>query len=231
MISLSIIIVSFNQRDLLANCLRSLQREGGFPTDWEILVVDNASADGSVEMLRQEFPTVTVIPNTTNAGFARANNQALRIARGGKLVLLNNDTVVKSDAMETMSAWLDTHPDTGVVGPKLLNADGSIQVQGSMIGPHFWNANTPVETSFLRGAVWMFPRKTMDQVGLLDEQFFFYNEDIDYCLRVKKAGFRLIYCPDAEVIHYGGKMDVKRHWMGFQSSLRLWKKYWFHSML
>ena len=223
--ALSIIIVSYNNQSLITACLDSVYQN--IPNDFpiEVIVVDNHSKEGIVAFLKQNYPQVIIIANPENRGFAKANNQGIKIAGGEKIFLLNNDTVVIGDALVKMARYLDTHPEIGLLGPKLLNADGSIQVQGSMLGPHFWNSTVPTTTSFLRGAALMMRREIIEKVGLLDERFFFYNEDIDYCWRVKRSGFQLIYYPDAEITHLGGKTSWRRQWLGLKASWALWKKY------
>ncbi|MFC1595800.1 glycosyltransferase family 2 protein [Candidatus Margulisiibacteriota bacterium] len=231
MTELSIIIISYKNISVLEQCLRSIYKNETALKNPELIVIDNNSADGTVEFLQQNFPKITLIVNPDNKGFASANNQGLRIARGKKVLLLNNDTIVLDNALSKMAAYLDSHPEIGLLGPKLLNEDGSIQAQGSILGPHFWNSPQPKETSFLRGAALMTTQKAISKVGLLDENFFFYNEDIDYCRRMLKAGYKVVYYPEAEITHYGGKTSFKRQLMGLQGTLYLWKKMVFKSLV
>ncbi|MFC1477892.1 glycosyltransferase family 2 protein [Candidatus Margulisiibacteriota bacterium] len=225
---LSIIIVSYNNKQLLGQCLESVYQNAPLGQEPEVIVVDNNSQDGTVNSLREKFPKVRLIINPKNEGFARANNQGIKIAGGDKILLLNNDTIILNDALNKMAAYLDAHPEIGLIGPKLLNEDRTIQVQGSMLGPHFWNSPKPVETKFLRGAAIMTTREVLDKVGLLDEGFFFYNEDIDFCWRVIAAGYKAVYYPDAEIVHYGGKTSWRKQLMGLQGSFYLWRKYLFN---
>ncbi|MFA5928097.1 MAG: glycosyltransferase family 2 protein [Candidatus Margulisiibacteriota bacterium] len=222
---LSIIIVSYNNAQLLEDCIASIKASMPIGTAPEVIVVDNNSADNTVAMLQNKFPEVKLILNKDNKGFAAANNQGIRIAQGEYVMLLNNDTVIINDALSKMITYLREHPKIGLLGPRLLNGDRSVQAQGSMLGPHFWNSKIPVETKFLRGAVFLTSKKVLDQVGLLDENFFFYNEDIDFCWRINKAGLKVVYYPLAEVIHFGGKTDWRRQWLGLKSTLYLWQKY------
>jgi len=220
---LSIVIVSYNNSKLIEQCLDSIYLDSN-SKNWGIIVVDNFSKDDTVSMLDKKFPNVKLIANTKNVGFAKANNQALRICKGEKILLLNNDTIVVDDAISKMIDFLDNNDSVGLLGPRLLNQDGSVQVQGSLLGPHFWKSIIPTETKFLRGAALMTKKIILDEVGLLDEKFFFYNEDIDYCWRVLQSGYKVVFFPEAEIIHYGGKMSLKRQLMGLQGTLYLWSK-------
>ncbi|MFH1429008.1 MAG: glycosyltransferase family 2 protein [Candidatus Margulisiibacteriota bacterium] len=224
---LSIIIVSYNNKQLLGQCLDSIYKNAHRGQEPEIMVVDNNSQDGTVDFVREKFSRVRLIVNPKNEGFARANNQGIKIASGKKILLLNNDTIILNDALEKMMAYLDAHPETGLIGPKLLNQDRTVQAQGSILGPHFWNSTKPIETKFLRGAALMMTSGVLDKVGLLDEGFFFYNEDIDFCWRVIIAGYKVVYYPDAEIVHYGGKTSWRKQLMGLQGSFYLWRKYLF----
>lgn len=200
MLDLSIIVVSYNNSTLLKNCLNSLKMN----IDREIFVVDNNSSDDSVSMVKQYFPAVKIIVNKNNAGFAKANNQALKLAQGRYILLLNNDTIVQPNCLEQIIKYLDGNPKAGALSPKLLNEDGSVQTQGG--GPKkVWLATMPQEVSFICGAAFVIRRTVYEQIGGLDEKFFFYNEDLDWCLRIKKAGWKIIYFPDSAVIHFGGK--------------------------
>lgn len=224
-IKLSVVIVSYNTRDLLAACLASFQAD-------QVIVVDNASNDASVDMMREKFPYVHVIQNADNAGFARANNQAIRISRGEYLLLLNSDTVVQPNALNRLIEFMDTHSQAGIVGLQLLNADGTLQPSGrnfpTLVSalaelvpmPERWrvrfrggthrNYAQITQVDEVSGAAMCVRRAVFDQIGLLDENFFFLGEDIDFCWRCKKAGWQVIYLPDARVVHYWGGSRVKR---------------------
>ncbi len=195
-----------------------------------MIVVDNASTDGSPDLVATEFPGVRLIRNTENVGFARANNQGLRAAQGRYLLLLNSDTEVQGNSLADMVRYLDEHPDVGVVGGSLRNADGSRQVAADAfplrpwdmawqrIVDFVWPANTltrrgrmslwsyeaPLEVDWVLGAALMIRRTTMLQVGLLSERFFMYAEDLEWCYRVKQAGWKLVHLPDAAIYHIGG---------------------------
>ena len=239
----SIIIVNYNTLNLLRDCLASLmQTEGGV---CEIVVVDNASADGSAAMVEKEFPGVIVIRNRQNAGFSRANNQGIRQAKGKFFLLLNSDTVVRAGAVQSMAEFLRSQAEVGAVTCRLLNADGTIQpsisnrpgpvllffrllgvsrlISGertrhwlsrtcgfflgktirSYLSPYVAH-NSPFEVENISGACLMLRREVVEQVGFLDEGFFMYFEDMDYCLRLQNAGWKMYYLPQGEIVHFGG---------------------------
>jgi GT2 family glycosyltransferase len=224
----SIVTVSRNTRDLLRASLRSLARSRAVS---EVLVVDVASVDQTAEMIEREFPWVCVLPSHENLGFTRGNNRALRIARGRHLLLLNPDTEVQGDAIEAMVAYLDAHPDVGVVGPQLRFADGSIQpsrfrfpgratafVESTILERWFGGyrlirdfrledrpADETQDVDWLRGACLMMRREVAAQVGLFDEGFFMYSEEVDLCRRIRDGGWRIVYLPSAVVVHHEGK--------------------------
>lgn len=220
-VPLSIVIVSWNTRDLLAGCLQSIGHRGS----QEIIVVDNASSDGSAMMVRERFPHVRLIENRSNVGFARANNQALEVAKGDYLLLLNSDTVVRPRALGSLLGFMQDHPRAGACGSRLLNSDGSLQpachpmltpgrelwrlVFLDRIWPRAsyrmgaWDLVTPRRVDVIKGACLMLRREALDQVGPLDEAYFMYTEEVDLCYRLSQAGWELWYVPDAQVIHYG----------------------------
>jgi N-acetylglucosaminyl-diphospho-decaprenol L-rhamnosyltransferase len=228
-IDLSIVIVSYNTRDMLRDCLRSLE-VGTAGLTVETFVVDNNSPDDSAGMVAAEFPAVRLIANKDNAGFTRANNQALRQCVGRNVVILNPDTETEPGALTVLSRYLDEHPDVGAVGPMLLNTDGSLQHNGRPF-PTPWrefvghsglrnlnraaydrkyqygrdNFDVECETDQVSGACLMLPHRVMDEVGMLDEDFFMFYEEIEWCWRIRKAGYRVFYVPQSRVIH---------HWMG-----------------
>lgn len=224
---LSIVIVSYNVRDLLKACLNSISRGG--VAEPEVWVVDNASTDGSVEMIRQCFPTVNLILNHENAGFPKANNQAILRCSGSFVLLLNPDTVVKADAFNILIKYLERHPETGLVGPKLLNADGSHQYSVMpFLRPmeiiletfflHGWyrrsrdhrvlDNRTPRPVDALSGAAILVRREVFDRIGLLDEKLF-WTEDMEFCFRAHQAGIGVAYLPEAEIIHHSGASGRK----------------------
>lgn len=218
---LSIIIVSFNTKDLLGRCLESLLMTSAKET--EIIVVDNASTDGSVEFVEKRYKDIKILRNKENLGFAKANNQGLRQAKGKYCLLLNSDTEVKPDALSNLVEFAENNPQAGIVGAKLLNPDASIQPSIYHL-PTLWRAikefwlgkkgeyekyaltgTDRVKVEALTGAAMIIPRKTIEKVGLLDERYFMYFEDLDFCRRVKNAGYKVYYFPGAEIIHHHGK--------------------------
>jgi GT2 family glycosyltransferase len=232
MIDLSIIIVNWNTKDLLAQCLQSVY-DTIRSLDFEIIVVDNASADGSPEMVCERFPQVRLIKNRENVGFARANNQAIRESRGGYLLLLNSDTVVLPEALSQMVDFMDCHPDGGAIGPKLINPDGSFQASYAdfptllteslqafglakwLYGPYYPSPPPrPDELArtvdWVAGACLMVRREVADAVGLLDEGYWMYTEETDWCYRIDQAGWNVYYLPESKIVHFGGASSSKR---------------------
>lgn len=235
MSDISICIVSYQTRDLLRACLRSIH-ETVPPLSFEIIVVDNHSEDGTLEMLKEEFPDVRLLVNNENTGYTRPNNQALRESRGRYVVLLNPDTLVKPNAIAELFSFLETHPQVGIVGPKVLNRDGTLQKQCrrsearpwdsicyfsglSRLFPHdkrfagylmtYLDEDLTHEAEAVSGSCMMIRREVIEQVGYLDELFFAYQEDTDYCRRVRLAGWKVYYNPSAQIIHYGGEGGSK----------------------
>lgn len=220
---LSIIIVNYNGWDLLDSCLNSilLTLEN---LDHEIWVVDNGSTDNSVSLLREQFPNVKCIENKENIGFAQANNQALLHCKGSWLLLLNNDTIIHPNAVGLMIQALKKYPGLAAVGPQLINRDGSIQ-PSCMRTPSRWGnifnylrvlgggsvkfaPNTELdmfEVDAVSGACMMVRREAIEQVGMLDGNFFMYAEESDWCYRARKLGWRIGYVRTARVTHLGGQ--------------------------
>ena len=258
MIDLTVVIVNWNVRDLLRCCLQSIEAEasqafGGFAL--EIVVVDNASTDGSVEMVRAEFPNVRLIANDKNRGFTVANNQGLALGQGRYLLLLNPDTEVTGGALATMVLSMDGHPEIGALGPQLRYPDGSLQssrrrfptfataLVESTVVQEWWGdnrvlrryymADTPDDAiqsvDWLVGACLLVRRQAYEQVGGLDEDFFMYSEEMDWCRRIKDAGWLVVYLPTATVVHHEGRSSEQvipaRH-IHFQSSkVRYFRKH------
>ena len=230
-VRLSVIIVNYNVREFLHHALTSV-RKAMKGIRGEIIVVDNASDDGSVEMIRTRFPDVQLIVNKSNLGFATANNIALRRARGEFLLLLNPDTVVQEDSMKVMLRFFDENPDAGIAGCKILNPDGSLQLPCRRSFPTAWVAFTKVsglssvfpgsrlfgkynltylsseetyEVDAVSGSFMMIRREAYKDVGGLDEAFFMYGEDLDWCYRVQQAGWKNYYIHNTQIIHYKGE--------------------------
>lgn len=249
---LSILIVNWNVRDLLRDCLRSIERGRG-ALEVEVIVVDSASGDDSVAMVAAEFPWVTLRPQSENVGFPRGNNIALAEARGDHLLLLNPDTVVLDDALTVMVAYLEKNPEVGAVGPQLLNPDGSVQssrrrfptlatgffestwLEGVAPGVlrRYYALDLPddrmADVDWLVGACIMIPRGVYEQIGGLDEAYFMYSEELDWCRRIKEAGWRVVYHPGARVVHHVGKSSEQavtaRHINFQRAKLRYFLKY------
>lgn len=222
---LSVIIVNFKTRDILRACLRSIQDTcGGF--SYEVLVVDNASSDGSIDMVRAEFPAVRLIVNKENAGFARANNQAVILSEAPSILFLNPDTVVLPGSVQKLLDFIETQKDAGIAGPKLyssLSKDFHASVRifttplniflsflptqrfvMSFYHGFLFNKNKTRRVDWLWGAALMVKRSVLDETGLFDERFFLYSEEEDLCLRAHRKGFNVYYCPDAEIVHFKG---------------------------
>lgn len=231
---LSIIIVSYNTREMTRNCLRSIQ-DAKIQLAYEIILVDNASSDGSAEMVQAEFPEVRLIVNDTNNMFAKANNQAMAFAQGKYFMLLNSDTLVKPGNFEKLYEFLDAgQPRIGCVGPLILNQDRSVQNDGwalpsvrdalssvfsilikwlpsgvlrKMVPPGHDLVKVPgedAEVGWLIGCCLMFPAQRIREIGGLDETFKFYSEDVDFCCQLKKRGYETWLCYGAEIVHLGG---------------------------
>lgn len=241
---LSIIIVNWNTEDLLRDCLQSVRNGLGGLTA-EIWVVDNGSEDSSLAMLARDFPDVRLIANSRNLGFAAANNQALRQAAGRHVLLLNSDTLIHGTVLPEAVGWLDRHPDAGILGPRILNRDGSLQGSSAafpsipyllrqMLGLHKRAAPNGGRTGTHRAEVIsgcaMFVRaRAMDEVGLLDESFFFYGEETDWCRRFARAGWGVVHAPVGSITHFGGgsvrRLNHRRDVMLTEGTVRLHRKH------
>ena len=223
---LSIIIVNWNTKDLLKQCLDSIFK---FPTErsFDIWVVDNASSDDSTEMVQELFPKVCLIVNDHNMGFGSANNLALERCQGQYILFLNPDTEVLPAALESLSSFLDAHPKTGVAGACLLYPDGSMQTSCYPFPTLFselwrllhldrihtygvydqthWDQSAPREVDVIQGAAFLVRRAVLDQAGFFDPDFFMYTEEVDLCFRIQNAGWDLYWVPQAEIVHYEGQ--------------------------
>jgi len=259
MVDLSIVILSWNVCDLLRQCLKSVARDRPLSADHpllatEIIVVDNASSDGSAEMVRAEFPDVRLIANQANRGYTGGNNDGTAAATGRYVMILNPDTRVLDDALAALVSYADVHPDVGVVGPQLLNSDGSVQssrrrfptlitglFESTWLEPlaprnvlqRYYVLDQPddaiQEVDWLFGACFLVRREVIQQVGALDEGFFMYSEEMDWCRRIRQAGWKVMYLPEAQVIHYGGKSSdqvaAQRHIYFQTSKVRYFRKH------
>ena len=261
MVDLSVIIVSWNVRDLLDKCLTSLQRatrseRPGESREFniEIIVVDSASSDGSVKLVREKHPEVDLLPQSSNIGFTRGNNIGLNRARGDFLLLLNPDTEVNPGALAIMLEFMSGQPQVGILGPHTLNSDGSHQstrrrfpTLATGVFESTWlaswappsveryyrmldtNDSDIIEADWVQGSALMLRREVYDSIGGLDEGYIMYSEELDYCRRAKSAGWRVIYHGGASITHHGGKSSeqVGAHkQIHFQSSkLRYFRKH------
>lgn len=226
---LSIVIVSYNVREMLRDCLRALP-EATAGLSIEVFVVDNASSDGSAAMVRDEFPSVRLTASAENLGFTRGNNVALKHSGGRYVLLLNPDTEAEPESLTRLVRFMDAHPAAGACGPKLLNTDGSLQPNGKVF-PTPWgefvavsglrrlvprrfervhmygrlDLETLCQVDQVSGACLLVRVAVMEQVGMLDERFFMFYEEVEWCHRIKAAGHQIWYVPEARVTH---------HWMG-----------------
>jgi N-acetylglucosaminyl-diphospho-decaprenol L-rhamnosyltransferase len=221
--TVSIIIVSFNARADLERCLESL-RAAPPATSHEILVVDNGSTDGSGDAARRSAG-VRVIDAGSNLGFARANNIGIRASSGENLLLLNSDTLVAAGTIDRLMAELAQHPDVAVVGPRLVDANGRAELSfGRMIGPfnelrQQWQARGGVDAltrrreypDWVSGACLLVRRNDAEAVGLLDERYFMYAEDVDFCAAIRARGRRILFTPDVEIVHLKGRSAAGAH--------------------
>ncbi|MCE5314979.1 MAG: glycosyltransferase family 2 protein [Armatimonadota bacterium] len=228
---LSISIVSWNTCDILRACLKSIV-ETTRDIDYEIIVVDNASSDGSTAMVRAEFPQVILIENNDNTGFAKANNQAYELCSGRHFLLLNSDTICMDGALPELVRFLDEQPNIGIVGPLVLNADNTLQYSWArfptllsevcgMLNRHIDGcASTPknaeevkslgpFKTGWIGGCCMMLRRSVIEAVGAMDESFFMYCEEMDWCARTAAGGWEIWVDPTAEIVHLGGKSSAK----------------------
>jgi GT2 family glycosyltransferase len=247
----SVLVVSYNAREHVLACLAAIAAHVSIAH--EVVVVDNASADGTVAAVRARFPAAAVVANEANVGFSRANNQGLRVARGPYVLVLNGDAEVGPGCVEALAAVLDASADTGIVGPRTRFPDGRIQVS---FGPRpsplaEWRQRRLVlgvragrgasldraealaarehEPAWVSGSCFLARRAALDAVGGFDEAFFLYEEDVDLCLRVRAAGWRIVYTPRAEVVHHLGAsmaQAASRSALEYhRSHLRLYEKH------
>lgn len=227
MIQLSVVVVNLNTKDLTIGCLRSIQKECG-TLKFEVILTDNGSNDGSIEALKslqkEKFwkNKITLIFNKNNTGYAKANNQGIRKAKGKYILLLNNDTVIHKNALQNLVDFAESTPDAGVVGSKLLNIDGTLQMscfhfptisnavkeyflgQKNLFEKFAPKGESPVTVDSVVGAVFLITPEAKKKVGILDERYFAYFEDIDYCRQVWRNGLKVYYLPNSVITHYHG---------------------------
>ena len=257
--NLSIVIVSWNTKELLKKCLDSIYNNQA-DLSLEIIVVDNNSADGTAKMVEDDFPKTKLMANDKNVGFAMANNQGLIMVHGQYVLFLNPDTEILDNGLKRAVEFMKAHPNCGALGPKLLFKDKSLQASVRRF-PTFWpiflmlikaprifknlkslnhylykdfDYNKLQEVDQIMGAYMMVPRDIFSKVGFFDHRFFIWFEEVDFCLRIKRAGLKVIYNPQIEVIHHGGASFaqeglVKKQWQFFKSALRYFLKNGFFS--
>ena len=253
---LSIVIVNYNVKHYVEQCLDSVFRSD-IPYDFEVFVVDNVSSDGSIPYLKERYPQVHFICNTENVGFARANNQAVRLSAGRYVLLLNPDTVVAEHTIADSIRLMDSHPDAGGSGTRMLRTDGSFALESRRGLPtpfvafckmsgltklfprsrtfgryymRYLDENVENEIEIISGAYMMLRREALDKVGLLDETFFMYGEDIDLSYRLLKEGYRNYYSP-SPILHYKGESTEKtsfRYVYTFYNAMQLFFNKHFH---
>ncbi|MBI4437327.1 MAG: glycosyltransferase family 2 protein [Candidatus Omnitrophica bacterium] len=250
---LSIVIPHLNRKELLERCLCSIPQAVA-ELSYETIVVDNGSKDGSQQRVKERFPHVSLLQNKKNEGFSRATNRGLHGARGEYCLCINNDTVLSPHSLETLVSFMRKHPEAGVSGGKILNRDGTLQPsarsfprietalfnRSSLLSRLFpqnpfsrrylltdWDHNSVREVDWVSGSFFLIRREVLQKVGCFDERFFLYCEDVDYCKRVKEAGYRVFYVPEAQLLHdtgYSGK-KVSTLFFHHQSMYRFYKKY------
>ncbi|NQV03069.1 MAG: glycosyltransferase family 2 protein, partial [Bacteroidia bacterium] len=233
--NLSIIIVNYNVKYFVEQCIHSIQKAVN-GLSMEIFVVDNNSVDGSVRMIREKFPDVHLIENKDNKGFSRANNQAIRKAKGEYILVLNPDTILEDDTLTKCTKFMDEHPDAGGLGVKMIDGKGKFLPESkrglpspsvaffkmfgfSSLFPRsklfnkyhlgYLDKNKTHEVDVLAGAFMMLRKSVLNKIGLLDEDFFMYGEDIDLSYRITQAGYKNYYFPGTRIIHYKGESTKK----------------------
>jgi hypothetical protein len=222
-VKLSIVIVNFNTKDLLAQCLDSLYSTVR-KYEFEIIVVDNNSYDDSVNMIKNKYPEVYLIENKKNVGFACANNQGMQVGKGDYFLLLNPDTIVCEDTIDKIVDFMESNPKIGVMGPKVLNKDGTIQPTScgnfpTLLRVFLWQVGLRVNIKYITSNPWylsptqtkevdwvsgvcmLIRKKILEEIGFLDESFFSYFEDTDFCYRARKKGWDVYYFDEAKIIH------------------------------
>jgi GT2 family glycosyltransferase len=253
-ITVSVVIVNWNARDYLRRCLRSLQVNGGSHC-LEIIVVDNASTDGSAECVASEFPHVRLLVNHDNLGFAKGNNIGVAGSSGRYVCFINSDVEILPGCIDRLVQYCEGNPRVGMAGPLVLGSDGRLQrscrgfpsVWNMLCRAHaldtvyprvkrftgntlrHWSQDTLRPVDILTGCFWLVRRRAMDEVGLLDEAFFIYGEDMDWCRRFRDRGWPVVFIPEAQAVHHGGassanapvRFYLERH----KADLQYWRKH------
>ena len=234
---LSICMVVYQARQYLQDCLETIFQSPP-RRSFEVIVVDNNSLDGTADMLKARFPQVRLIANPSNTGYTRPMNQALKAGAGRYRIQLNPDTLVRPGAFEALADFMDAHPEAGICTPRVLNRDGTLQLQCRRSEGRPWDAFTyfsglsrlfPKQARFagylmtykddreiyevqaVSGSCMFIRADVLEQVGYLDELFYAYQEDSDFCLKARKAGWKIFYVPQAEIVHYGGEGGTRVH--------------------
>ncbi len=228
-VDVTIVIVSYNTRELTLNCLHSIYEQTK-NISFEVIVVDNASSDDSTEAIKKTFPKVSLVENPKNLGFAAANNQGIRQAKGRYVLLLNSDTRVLEGAIDKSVGFADSHPEAGVVGCRTLSPDGSLQYNCFMfpsllnlvismtrlskgfsknrffgrVRLTWWDYDTVREVDVVAGCFMLVRRQALDEVGPMTEEYFMYSEDTDWCWRFHRHGWKVLYTPEPSILHVWG---------------------------
>jgi len=234
-VDVSVIIVNWNTKELLRDCLSSVYEHAG-DIDYEIIVIDNASIDGSAEMVKNDFQQVILMENSDNRGFATANNQGMAVAKGRYMLLLNSDTVVLDNAIANIVNFADENPQIAVTGCRVLNPDRTLQrtcfmfpsVLNMLLSSTYlyklfpknrffgreqmtwWNRNDVRQVDVVTGCFMLVRREAIDQVGMMDEQFFMYGEETDWCYRFREKGWKVMFAPVGQIIHFGGQSTAQK---------------------
>ncbi len=253
-IEVSVIIVSWNCRQMLADCITSLRDQLPAGAS-EIIVVDNASSDGTADAVRRDFPEVKLIENAVNLGFARGNNCGIEISSGKYICLINPDVVVGKRCIPNILHYMEQHPDVGMLGPRIVGRDGVTQ-RSCMRMPTLWNQLCRTlgldslakrsrlfggflmkdfphdklrDVDIINGCFWMVRRAALNNVGNLDPRFWMYADDLDWCRRFHLSGWRIVFFPDAKAVHYGGgssqQAPVTLYVEMQRANLQYWRKY------
>jgi GT2 family glycosyltransferase len=234
-VDVSVIIVNWNTKELLRDCLSSVYEHAG-DIDYEIIVVDNASTDGSADMVKNDFQQVILIENSDNKGFAAANNQGITVAKGRYVLLLNSDTLVLDNAIANTVRLADENPQAAVIGCRVLNPDRTLQrtcfmfpsVLNMLLSSTYlyklfprnrffgreqmtwWDRNDVRSVDVVTGCFMLVRRDAIEQVGMMDEKFFMYGEETDWCYRFGQKGWKVMFAPVGEIIHFGGQSTAQR---------------------
>lgn len=254
LLDLSIVIVNYNARVHLRNCLQSIQKTAE-DFSYEIIVVDNKSWDGSAEMVREEFPHIRLIANEHNKGFSSANNQGARISHGRYILLLNNDTLALPNSLKTMISIMDKNPRVGLLGCRLSNGDGTLQQsfgrrinfffdffrkfitnlysnkKNQLVGKYLeWRHSKTAEAAWVKGACMFLRRQAFFDADLMDEHYFMFFEEADLSNHLMELGWKVLYTPEAEIVHFGGASTTTNNYRALleyrKSQLYFYRKHY-----